>query len=122
MTWQEYTKQRRVDVQALSAALKTGDLNAAKQAYNTLVTLGNTLPGDNAFVRSDRAMDFNAIGGALDNGNIGQAQTALTTLQDTFKRDFPVQSGRPTPAVVTSKAAPAGSSSAGAVNGVNTLA
>jgi len=122
MTWQEYVKQRRVDVQALSAALKTGDLNAAKQAYNTLVTLGNTLPGDNAFVRSDRAMDFNAIGGALDNGNLGQAQKALTALQDTFMKAVPVQSGGSTPADLSSNAAPAGANSAGAVNGVNTLA
>src|SRR5271169_4468323 len=73
--WQKYLNERRPDVQQLKDALKSGNLSAAEQAYNNLVALGNNvLHRDNPFVRSDRALDFNAVGGALQNGDLAGAQ------------------------------------------------
>src|ERR1700704_4610805 len=73
-----YLKERRAELQQLNEALKSGDLNAAQQAYNNIVALGNqVLHKDNAFLRSDRGLDFNAIGGALQNGDLAGAQHAF---------------------------------------------
>jgi hypothetical protein len=84
--WQKYISERRPEVQQLDTALKSGDLKAAEQAYNNLVSLGNTVLGkDNPFTRSDRALDFNAIGGALQNGDLAGAQQAFAALESTFK-------------------------------------
>jgi len=99
-TWKAYIKERHADVVALGDALQSGDLSGAQQAYNKLVTLGNTLSGDNPFIRSDRALDFNAIGGALANGNLSQAQQAFTTLRDTFAQKLPPVGTPPSPDAV----------------------
>jgi hypothetical protein len=84
---QKYFAERRPEVQQLSAALKSGNLSAAEQAYNNLVALGNNvLHKDNPFLRSDRALDFNAIGGALQNGDLAGAQQAFAALESTFRQ------------------------------------
>ncbi|HWY59505.1 MAG TPA: hypothetical protein VNZ03_33885 [Terriglobales bacterium] len=82
---QTYFKDRAPDVRKLSDALKAGDLNAAKQAYNNLVSLGNSaIDRNNPFFRSDRAADFNAIGTALLSGDLAGAQQAFAALHSTF--------------------------------------
>jgi len=88
--WQQYISQRRPEVQQLKAALDAGDLSAAQQAYNNLVALGNqVLHKDNPFVRQDRALDFNAIGGALQNGDLQGARQAFAALRATFQHKAP---------------------------------
>jgi hypothetical protein len=72
-------------VQQLNDALKSGDLKAAQKAYNDLVTLGNQgLHRDNPYLRSDRGLDFNAIGGALQRGDLDGAKQAFAALQSTY--------------------------------------
>jgi hypothetical protein len=84
---QKYYKERQPDVLQLNEALKSGNLSAAEQAYNNLVALGNNvLHNGNPFLRSDRALDFNAIGGALQNGDLAGAQKAFAALESTFKQ------------------------------------
>ena len=88
--WQQYLSQRRPEVQQLKAALDAGDLSAAQQAYNNLVALGHqVLHKDNPFVRQDRALDFNAIGGALRNGDLQGARQAFAALRATFRHKVP---------------------------------
>jgi hypothetical protein len=81
-----YFKERRAEVEQLNEALKSGDLASAQQDYNNLVTLGkNGLHRDNPFLRSDRGQDFNAIGGALQNGDLNGARQAFAALESTYK-------------------------------------
>jgi len=88
--WRQYLSERRPEVQQLKEALKSGDLSAAQQAYNNLVALGNQVLGkDNPFLRSDRALDFNAIGGALQNGDLAGARQAFAALQNSFVQKVP---------------------------------
>jgi len=82
---QAYFKARQPDVQQLKDAVLSGDLAAAKQAYNNLVSLSKTqLDRNNPFFRSDRAADFSAIGSALASGNLAGAVQAFVSLHDTF--------------------------------------
>jgi hypothetical protein len=100
--WQKYLSERRPEVQELKEALKSGDLRAAQQAYNNLVALGNqVLHKDNPFVRPDRALDFNAIGGALQNGDLDGARQAFAALQNTFRQKLPPVTSSSTPALAT---------------------
>jgi len=115
--WKEYNSERAPEIQQLGAALKSGNLAEAEQAYNNLVALGNKdLHQANPFVRANRALDFNAIGGALQNGDLAGARKAFADLENTFKK---TPSASPT-------AAPAsvGSSNAGGAeaSGVNVIA
>jgi hypothetical protein len=96
--WQKYIAERGPEVQQLKEALQSGDLSAAEKAYNNLVALGNTvLHKDNPFVRADRALDFNAIGGALENGDLAGARQAFAALQSTFGQNFPRVANPPSP-------------------------
>lgn len=82
---QTYFKERRPEIQQLGEDLKSGNVAAAQQDYNNLVALGNNvLHKDNPFLRADRGLDFNAIGGALQNGDLAGAQQAFAALQSTF--------------------------------------
>jgi hypothetical protein len=82
-----YFKERRAEVQQLNEALKSGDLATAQQDYNKIVALGNNvLHRDNPFLRSDRGLDFNAIGGALQSGDLAGARQAFAALENTYKR------------------------------------
>jgi hypothetical protein len=81
-----YFKERRAEVQQLNEALKSGDIASAQQDYNNLVALGkNSLKRDNPFLRSDRGQDFNAIGGALQSGDLNAARQAFAALEGTYK-------------------------------------
>ncbi len=100
--WQKYLSERRPEVQQLKEALKSGDLSAAQQAYNNLVALGNqVLHKDNPFLRRDRALDFNAIGGALQNGDLDGARQAFAALQNTFLQKVPPATSSATPPSAT---------------------
>jgi hypothetical protein len=82
----DYFKQRRAEVQQLDEALQAGDLATAQQDYNNIVALGNNvLHRDNPFYRADRGLDFNAIGGALQNGNLTGARQAFAALESTYR-------------------------------------
>ena len=88
--WQKYISERHPEVQQLKDALASGDIAAAQQDYKNLVALGNSVLGkDNPFVRSDRALDFDAVGGALQNGDLTGAQQAFATLENTFHEKVP---------------------------------
>ena len=86
----QYFKERNSEIKELAEALKSGNLAAAEQAYNNVVALGNNvLHKDNPFLRSDRGLDFNAIGGALQNGDLDGARQAFLALKDTFLKQKP---------------------------------
>lgn len=86
-SWQTYVKERQPEIQQLDQDLKSGDLAAAQQDYNNLEALGrNVIHKDNPFLRADRGQDFNAIGGALENGDLAGAQKAVAALESTFDR------------------------------------
>jgi hypothetical protein len=99
---QRFRAAREGDVEQLGKALQSGDLQAAQQAYDTLVALGKNGPFGNSqpFQRSDRAQDFTAIGNALQSGDLAGAQQAFAALASTFgqpdNHGGPV--GPPTPA------------------------
>jgi len=99
----------------LGKDLKSGNLAAAQQDYNKLEALGNNvLHKDNPFLRSDRGSDFNAIGSALQSGDIGGAQQAYAALESTFLHK-PASTASPAAATV-----PAASGTPG--SGVNIIA
>jgi hypothetical protein len=88
--WQAYFRERQPEILQLNKDLKAGDLTAAQHDYNNLVSLGNTvLHSKNPFVRSDRALDFDAIGGALQNGDLAGARQAFAALEKTFAHKLP---------------------------------
>lgn len=91
---QPFYVQRRLDIQQLAQALQSGDLAGAQAAYTTLSALRRSLPAQNAsgqsgtsagpFLDKKVAQDFNAIGKALQSGDLEGAQQAFATfLQDT---------------------------------------
>jgi hypothetical protein len=83
---QQYLQTRQSDLRQLGEALRSGDLGAAKTAFNTILKLGQNGPfaGGQAFSLSHRQQDFNAIGRALQSGNLGEAQQAFGALKETF--------------------------------------
>ncbi len=117
---QTYFKERRPEVQQLGEDLKSGNLAAAQQDYNNLVALGNNvLHKDNPFLRSDRGLDFNAIGGALQNGDLAGAQQAYAALQSTFLHK---PASTPSPATPEATTLPAASSAIASGSEVNVIA
>jgi hypothetical protein len=103
---QDFRSERKSDLQQLGQALASGDLNAAQQAYNSLVQLGQQGPFKDSepFQRSDRAQDFEAIGQALKSGDLAGAQQAFAMLESTFGRHIihggpepPISGGGTTP-------------------------
>jgi len=114
---QTYFKERRPEVQQLGKDLKSGNFAAAQQDYNNLVALGNNvLHKDNPFLRSDRGLDFNAIGGALQNGDLAGAQQAYAALQSTFLHKPASIASPATPAATTLPAASSAIASGSEVN------
>ena len=112
---QTYFKERRPEVQQLGKDLKSGNFAAAQQDYNNLVALGNNvLHKDNPFLRSDRGLDFNAIGGALQNGDLAGAQQAYAALESTYLHK--PASTTASPAAATAPAASGAIASGSAVN------
>ena len=84
--FRSFTQNRQSDLQSLGTALQSGNLNAAQQSYQQLVSLGQSGPFSNSepFNQTARATDFEAIGQALSSGDLASAQTAFATLQQTF--------------------------------------
>ena len=84
---QSFSQNRRRDLHQLASALQSGDLSAAKQAFNELAALGKNGPYRNAepFSNSSRAQAFEAVGQALQSGDLTGAQAAFAALQSTFK-------------------------------------
>ena len=66
--------------------LQAGDLKAAQQDFNTLTALGQTGPNKNGqtFQLASRAQNFQAIGQALQSGDLAGAQSAFANLASTF--------------------------------------
>ncbi|HLM79992.1 MAG TPA: hypothetical protein VK302_05095 [Terriglobales bacterium] len=83
---QSYRQQRNADLAQLGTDLQAGNLNAAQQDFNTLTALGQSGPNKNGqtFQQAGRAQDFQAIGQALENGDLAGAQSAFATLGGTF--------------------------------------
>ena len=82
----QYFEERNADVAQLNADVQAGNLSAAQQDYANIVALGKQDIGrNNPYYHADRAMDFNAIGGALENGDLNGAKTALADLYTTYE-------------------------------------
>jgi len=83
---QSYQQARNADLAQLGTDLQAGNLNAAQQDFNTLTALGQSGPNKNGqpFQQAGRAQDFQAIGQALENGDLAGAQSAFATLGGTF--------------------------------------
>ena len=83
---QAYSQQRASDLAQLAQDLQAGNLTAAQQDYQTLTALGQTGPNANGQVysQSNRNQDFQAIGQALQAGDLSGAQSALANLQSTL--------------------------------------
>ncbi len=81
-----FRQERNADLAQLGTDLQAGDLNAAQQDFNTLTALGQSGPNKNGqtFQQAGRAQDFQAIGQALENGDLAGAQSAFATLEGTF--------------------------------------
>src|ERR1700677_5227871 len=77
----QYFQTRRSDLQQLGQALTSGDVATAQTEFNNIVTLGQNGPfsGGNAFAYANREQDFNAIGTALQSGDLGGEQKAFAT-------------------------------------------
>jgi len=97
--YKQFRAERSADMKELGQALASGDLTAAKAAYDKLVQLGKFGPLDNGqtFKRSDRAQDFQAIGQALQSGDLAGAEQAFTALKGTFNH---LPHGGPEPPLV----------------------
>jgi hypothetical protein len=90
-----YFEERNADVAQLNKDVQAGDLSAAQQDYANIVALGKQDIGkNNPYYHADRAMDFDAIGGALENGDLNGAKTALAALYSTYEHP-PTDTGRP---------------------------
>ena len=110
-----YQQQRLSDLAQLGQDLKAGNQNAAQQDIATLVALGQSGPHANGqvFQRADRTQAFQAIGQALQSGDLAGAQAAFNTLASTFGQNLgsshvspqplgpPVVQGPPTSPPVT---------------------
>jgi hypothetical protein len=93
--WQE----RKAGLDQLGQALSTGNTDAAQQAYDALVALGQNGPLRNGetFHRTDRAQDFAAIAQALASGDLAGAQTAFVALASSFGHGISSVGGPPGP-------------------------
>ncbi len=92
-----FWQQRRAGLDQLGQALLAGNADAAQQAFDALVALGQNGPLRNGetFHRADRAQDFAAIGQALASGDLAGAQAALTDLASTFAHGISSGGGLP---------------------------
>ena len=84
---QNFWHERRADVRQLALALKSGDLDSAKQAFDSLSSLAQEAPFRSVtnftpFQIPRRALDFLAIGNALDKGDLDGARQAFAVLQN----------------------------------------
>ncbi len=85
-----YQQQRLSDLAQLGQDLKAGNQNAAQQDIAALAALGQSGPHANGqvFQRADRTQAFQAIGQALQSGDLAGAQAAFNTLASTFGQNL----------------------------------
>jgi hypothetical protein len=119
---ESYFQQRNSDMKQLGKDLASGDTTDAEQEFQAMQTLGQSGPfasGD-MFSNSTREADFNAIGTALQSGNLSAAQQAFEQLKQTFdtKKEQPTSPAIMTPAVP--EAAAGATSSSGTSTGSGT--
>ncbi len=79
---QSFYEDRRTDLRQLGSALQAGDQNQAQQVYGALTALGQSGPFSNSepFANADRAKAFDAVGQALQAGDLAGAQAAFANL------------------------------------------
>ncbi len=94
---QSYFHERNSDLSHLAKALKAGNLDAAQQEYSAIQTLGQSGPFANgdAFTVSQRQQYFDAIGQALQNGDLAAARQALVQLRHRASHDWDSQPAEP---------------------------
>lgn len=87
---QQFFTERTDDMDQLRTALMSGDLAGAQQAYNSLVSLGKQGPLANGapFAAADRESDFQAIGQALQAGDLSSALNSLQAIHQSFLRQY----------------------------------
>jgi hypothetical protein len=83
---QAYRQQKQADVAQLGQDLAAGNTNAAEQDFTALTALGQSGPNANGqvFQNSTRAQDFQAIGQALQSGDLAGAQSDFANLASTY--------------------------------------
>ena len=112
-----YFGVRHHELRKLEKALESGDLSTAQLDLADIQNLGQRGPfaSGNAFWNSDRQQDFEAVGSALQSGDLVAAQQVFQQLTNTFKHIDPAA---PQPTDVGSGKDPASGSPAtpGSVN------
>ena len=85
---QSFFDHRRSGLQQLGKDLKSGDLTAAQQDYQSLQALGQSGPfaDGGPFAVARREQNFENIGAALQSGDLLGARKALLDLHQTFVR------------------------------------
>ncbi len=105
--------------------MKSGDLSGAQQAYTNLATLGESGPFANSepFAKSSRTEAFNALGEALQAGDLGRAQTAFATLTGNQSAPAAATTAAATTAaaVVNLSGTQTGATAAGASSGTSSI-
>jgi hypothetical protein len=91
---QAYRQTRTTDLAQLGQDLQAGNQTAAQTDVANLTALGQSGPQADGqiFERTDRAQDFQAIGQALQSGDLAGAETAYTALASTFGQ--PITGGK----------------------------
>jgi Skp family chaperone for outer membrane proteins len=79
---QSFYQNRQADLKQVGNALQSGDLTGAEQAYKALAVLGEGGPFANSepFSKSSRAQAFDALGEAIQAGDVARAQADFATL------------------------------------------
>jgi hypothetical protein len=100
---QRFFEQRADDANRMAQAIKSGNLAVAQKAYAAIVALGKSDPKGVPFVMQNREQGFQAIGTALQAGDLNGARQALAALHTIFNepKPTPVASGAGPDAVVT---------------------
>lgn len=85
---QAYYQQRSADVKQLGQDLTAGNITNAEQDYNAIQTLGQSGPfkSGGAFNNNQREQALNAIGQALQSGDLAGAQQAFAQLEATYQK------------------------------------
>jgi len=120
---QNFTQSRRTDLQQLASALQSGNLDAAKQVFSDLAAIEKNGPYGNAepFSNSDRAQAFEAIGQALQSGDLAGAQAAFAALRSTFANRSGAVAAQQSPAVIVNIGGGENNTGTGNVAGIESI-
>ena len=82
----------------LEKSLKSGDLDSAKKAYATITQLQQQIASQLGNPQGETQInsDMQALGKALDSGNLSDAQQVFATLKNDMKSALPALSQRST--------------------------